>query len=170
MAGMRFSAMKSAISFRLLNIKVSDASKTASGRVSFTLVSAFSMSAAPWISTTSILTPRFTRGLQIELVQRIGGICKDRDPRQMRNSLLEQFETFAFQFDVQRYESREVCIGSGKIRNKADIHNIARRADQNRNRRGGALGGECSRAAPGDQDVHRHRHELSSKFGKTIIT
>src|SRR5262249_24956991 len=68
------------------------------------------------------------------------------------------------------YESREVCIGSGKIRNKADIHNIARRADQNRNRRGGALGGECSRAAPGDQDVHRHRHELSSKFGKTIIT
>src|SRR5215468_561930 len=65
----------------------------------------------------------------------------------MRDSLLEQFETFAFQFDVQRYESREVCIGSGKIRNKADIHNIARRADQNRNRRGGALGGECSRAA-----------------------
>src|SRR5215831_11620954 len=46
MAGIRFSAMKSVISFRLLNINVSDASNAASGRVSFNFVSAFSMSAA----------------------------------------------------------------------------------------------------------------------------
>src|SRR6516164_11230924 len=169
MAGMRFSAMKSVISFRLLNINVSDASNAASGRVSFNFVSAFSMSAALWISTTSIFTPSFSADLRaVSKLNWFSGLagfarivtCNKCGTASLGNSRrLLSSSTFSAMNPVR--------FASGRAR--LEIRPMFTTSPAARNRRGGALGGKCGRAAPNDQDVHRHRHEFGSECGKTII-
>src|SRR5205085_8007342 len=63
--------------------------------------------------------------IKIQAAERIETVSQYRHPREVRDYVFEQFETFLFELDAERDEPRDVAIGAGKIGDEAGIDHVA---------------------------------------------
>jgi len=104
----------------------------------------------------------------MRMTDRVAHIVEEPQACDAGNGLFDQLDALARKFSDKGAEPRDIPARVGKACTTPTLRGSPNRRHDDRNRRGGILGRQCGRSAPGDDQVDLETNQISRKRWKAF--